>query len=419
MDKKQVDSIIWGDFDKRITEKEIPFYAATGYHRETSEELLFLLPRLFVNFVFEKLGYENSLISMNNLKSENYMDWVDKNNERLDYIGENQVTSRVYSLPPVYFMQFKNKENVEEIFVVNNTYAFFQALQLFKELGTDISFEEINEKYKIHNEQETKIAFGFIKNIILHNKGNFQNPTLILRPLEMVLKLRSLDDHYEDYFRLPHKLFTKEDYEKLSLIERAGLLGLSEEDIKYGPCNDNNFKDLIKEYSDFFPDFEFMTFYDLLKNKIPLELQDWNKKRDGFIKNLEHMIEYEYSSEPLNFDREYEYLQKGQKMHDEGNFEESILNCHKALEGVLGKIYPQTQTSDFYYKLKECSKDSRFSKYVGNLSYINKIRNSMSAHASPIVPNVDDSLIVLQMTNITFSGLTKHRVYGKYDTFEK
>lgn len=419
MDKNQIDSIIWGDFDKRIIGKEIPFYAATWYHRETSEELLFLLSRLFVNFVFEKLGYENLLISMNNLKAENYMDWIDQNNERLDYIGENQVISRVFSPPPVYFMQFKNKETVEEIFVVNNTHAFFQALQLFKELGMNISFEEINEKYKNHEDQETKIAFSFIKDVLLHNKDEFQNPVIVLRPLEMVLKLGSLDDHYENYSRLPHKLFTKEDYGKLSYIERAGLLGLSEDDIKYDPCNDNNFKDLMKDYSDFFPNFKFMTFYDLLKNKIPLELHDWNKKRDGFIKNLEHMIEFEYSSEPLNFDREHEYLQKAQKMHEEGNFEESILNCHKAMEGVLGKIHPQTQSSNFYYKVRECAKDPKCSKYVNNLWHINKIRNEMSAHVSPHVPDLEDSSVILHMTNITFSGLTKRRVYGKYEAFEK
>ena len=42
MDKNQINEIIWGNFDKRILEKQVPFYAVDWYSKKITEEAIFL-----------------------------------------------------------------------------------------------------------------------------------------------------------------------------------------------------------------------------------------------------------------------------------------------------------------------------------------------------------------------------------------
>ena len=254
------------------------------------------------------------------------------------------------------------------------------------------------------------MILNYMKN--LNDKDFADAHKLILRPDKIADYIITLNDVYTDLESFPYDVYGKEEWEKMSIIEKFA----RPEGFEFVYCTEDNFKELLEKASITIPNVEFQSFNHFLQNTFDIsKTNEWSKIRDEFISKLKsYVIDSDETSESKDYSREKEFLQKAQDFFERKEFEESNINCCKSLEGVLSKKFNLPKEMPMWKMIYRCKKDPNCRIFVDHLDFISKRRNKKGAHYNTVEAAEDDARIVLDATNYVFQGITNERISGKY-----
>ena len=282
-------------------------------------------------------------------------------------------------------------------------------------LSKDLRYsDKIKDEFHLRSNKNFDQILSYMEK--LNDKDFADMHKLILRPDKISDYIITLNESYIDLNFFPDDIYPKDEWEKMSTIEKFGFIGHSE--LTY--CKENNFKELLKKASITIPNVEFQSFNHFLQDKLDFsKIDEWPEIRDGYITKLKNFICLDTSSEPKDHGREKEFLQKAQEFFERKEFEECIINCYKSLEGVLSRKFNLHGETSMSKMICRCKKDPNCRMFVDYLDFISNLRNTKGAHHNIVKATDDDARIALDATNIVFQGITNERISGKYDAFEK
>ena len=203
--------------------------------------------------------------------------------------------------------------------------------------------------------------------------------TLILRSSKLAEYLYKLDDTLESLQDYPEKIARKEEWEKMTMSEQAGYWGRSSGRLR--GCNEENFRELLREHSIEIPNVTFLTFYEYIQDKLdPHIKKEWIDIRDRYIAYHKELLKYTI---PVlgekNFRTAKAYLAKAKECLEEGNYVESVVHSCKAMEKILFVLTGSKQSLSMNIR-SVVKKHSDLKKHETTLDFVRTTRN-MLVHA--------------------------------------
>jgi hypothetical protein len=323
------------------------------------------------------------------------------------------------NMPPFVFKQFFNEIGKDiTICILLDWHAFYECGLALKKskLSEDLKYsEKIKEEFHLTSNKNFDQILNYMKN--LNDKDFADAHKLILRPDKIADYVITLNEVYTDLESFPFDVYTKEEWEKMSIIEKFA----TPAGFKLEFCTKNNFKELLEKASITIPNVDFQSFDHFIQDKLDFsKMNEWPEIRDKYISKLKRYLPGPgVSDESKDYSREKEFLQKAQDFFERKEFEESNINCCKSLEGVLSKKFNLPEGMPMWKMIYRCKKDQKCRQFVDHLDFISKRRNKKGAHHNAAKATEDDSRLVLDAANYVFQGITNEKILGKYDTFEK
>lgn len=414
------DSLIWGNFESEIIQMKLPLSEYRYLMKAEAMDGAYALFNGFLTFLMLKLGYKPKLPEDFKADLEDNSWWV-KNlddpkfmNMSFPFDDENGE-----DMHPFVFKQFFNEIGQDiTICILLDWHAFYECGLALKKskLSEDLKYSDrLQEEFHLTSSKHFDLVLKYMKN--LNDKDFADAHKLVLRPDKIADYIITLNDVFTDLEFFPNDVYTKDEWAKMSMIEKfARPAGF-----EFTFCTKNNFKELLEKASITIPNVDFQSFDRFIQDKLDLSKMDgWIEIRDKYISKLKgYIIGPDISSEPKDYSREKEFLQKAQDFFERKEFEESNINCCKSLEGVLSKKFNLPQEMPMWKMIKRCNKDPHCRIFVDHLDFISKRRNKNGAHYNKVKAAEDDARLVLDATNIVFQGITNEKISGKYDAFEK
>lgn len=400
MNKDNIDSLIWGNFESEIIEMKIPLFACRQIIKTMARDGAFALFNGFLTFLMFKLGYKPKL-------SKNFKVNMEDNSWWLEYLDEfefmglsyNSVDDE-YSVPPFIFKQFFNESGK------NITICLLLDWFSFYELNLALTKSKLNENskytHKLFDEFKmrnftSQIFLEYMKD--LRNKDFAKSHKLILRPDKLSDFIISLDEDYLDLQDFPNDVYTKEEWSKMSFGEQIETYGKKELIF----CKEDNFRQLLENVSIKIPNVAFVTFSEFIQDKSLSSIQDWLYIRDNYILRLKNSIKEPHLSN--NFDRAKKFLQFAKNSLNNNNFNESILSSSKAIEDALSTFLKRTDLR-LEDKIREIESNQELGNHVPNLHYIRSVRNR-TVHASDFVVTEEIARHVFDMCDEFLTDVQK------------
>ena len=419
MDKETIDELIWGKFESEIIKIRLPLWEYRYIMKTMAMDGAYALFNGFLTFLMFKLGYKPKLPEDFKIDLEDNSWWI-KNlddpafmNMNFSFDDENGENPS-----PFVFKQFFNEIGKDiTICILLDWYTFYECGLALKKsnLFQDLKYsDKIKNEFHLRSNKNFDQILRYMKD--LNDKDFADGHKLILRPDKIADYIITLNESHTVLNSFPDNVYPKDEWEKMSDVEKYGFPA----DYEFPVCTENNFEELLKKASITIPHVEFQSFNHFLQDKLDFsKMDEWPEIRDKYITKLKEYIDSDVSSEPKDYGREKEFLQKAQEFFERKEFEECIINCYKSLEGVLSKRFDLPEETPMWKMIHKCKKDPNCEMFVDYLDFIRKRRNKKGAHHNTVKATDDDARIVLESTNCVFRGITNEKIPGKYDAFEK
>jgi len=399
MDKDQIDSLIWGDFESKIVEMEVPLFTMSETMRTMAMDGAFALFNGFLTFLMYKLGYKPKLPEKFNVDLEDYSWWIE-NLDNFSFMGLGYIVDDDrYSVPPFIVKQFFNETGKDiTIFLLLNWFSFYEVnLALSKsKLDNDSKFTQLRNEFQMRGFSNHQFI-EYMKDLQDEDFG--KSHTLVLRPDKLSDFITSLDEDYSEYFDFPDDVYTKEQWNKMSSLEKMGTYGKKELIF----CKEDNFRELLDKVSIKIPNTQFVTFSEFIQDKLASTIQEWTDIRDRYILRLRNSIKEPHLSN--DFSRAKKFLQYSKKSLDDNNFNESVVSSAKAIEDALSTFLKRTDLR-LEDKIKEIESNQELGNHVPNLHYIRSIRNR-TVHANDFEVTEEIATHVFEMANQFIADIQK------------
>jgi hypothetical protein len=414
MDKTQVDSLIWGDFESEIIELQVPLWVGGDEIKSMVMNGAMALFFGFLHFIQFKRGFKPNfgfIDGVSFFESEHVIpdfedpSWWVNNLEHPDMMG-HPVGENLDLLPPNFFIQYLGKNDDEHIIcMLFDTFSFFESGRILNETKLNDEskylFSEISKEFHVRSgSYQSAYALDYFSP---KNMDWAHGHTLVFRPSKLVEFLSLLNEslsHLEDF---PEQIVRKETWDKMSIVERAGTCGKSE--LVF--CREENIIELVDKYSIKIPDVKFVTFYEYLKNKLdPSISKEWEDIRNRYISNLKKSIVEPHLSN--DYSKAKRFLNEARKSFDDKNYNDSTLNSWNGIVKALNIFLKDPKMADVD-KIKKLYSQDKLIKYIPKLNYLRSHRNYILAHpkifeitdmetAKHFLQIADDFLIDIQKT---------------------
>lgn len=420
MNKDKINSLIWGKFESEIIQLKLPLWEYRYLMKTKAMDGAYALFNGFLTFLMFKLGYHPKL-------PEDFKSDLEDNSWWVKNLDEPEFMSMSFSfddengenISPFVFKQFFNEIGKDiTVCILLDWHTFYECGLAIKKskLSEDLKYsDKIKEEFHLTSEKNFGIILNYMKE--LNNKDFADAHKLILRPDKLADYIITLNELYTDLETFPNDIYVKEEWEKMSIIEKfANLPGY-----EFKICTEKNFEQLLEKAGIIIPNIEFQNFNHFLQDKFDISISgEWSEIRDKFISKLkDYLIDSDDAVDPKDYGREKEFLQKAQDFFERKEFEESNINCCKSLEGVLSKKFNLPKEMPMWKMICRCKKDPNCRIFVDHLKFISNRRNKKGAHYNSAKAEEEDSRLVLDTTNYVFQGITNEKILGKYDAFEK
>ena len=394
MDKEQINSLIWGDFESKILDMKISLAYSREIMKSIAADGAFALFNGFLTYLMFKLGYKPKLPEDFEADLEDNTWWVENLDDsmfmELSYV-DSMPFEPEYGIPPLIFKQFFNEIGKDvTICLLLDWFSFYElglALNNSK-LDEDSKYTQmLFDEFKIH---DSPAILAYMKN--LRDKDFAQSHKLILRPGRLADLVITLDDMHMNLEDFPDAVYRKEEWDKM----RCGTNDLT-------VCNEDNFRELLEKASIEIPNVEFLTFSEFIQDKLTPVINDWSDIRDKYILKLENIIS---ESHPLtNYNKARKFLQKAQNSLDKNIFSESIICSCNAIEIALF-AYLKPEICNLAKGIKMIESDQKLKNHAPDLNYIRNVRNKI-AHPYDFEATEDAARHVFDMTDQFLAAVRK------------
>lgn len=379
MDKDQIDSLIWGDFETKIIEMGIPLWTGGDIMKSIAMDGALALFTGFIHFMQFKRGLKPNFgfyDGVSFFKDENVVpdfgdpSWWVNNLEYPDMI-EYSFQMNINSQIPDFWKQHIDKNgNEQTIRILMDTFAFFEAGKILNETKledeTKYSFSDISKEFHITSDNLTNALLDFK---FLENKDHTNAYTLVFRPSKLVEYFSRLNEYLTSLVDFPDQVIRKEEWEKMSRVDQIGILGKTE----IIECNEENIRELLKKHNIKIPNITFVTFYEYLKDKLDPNIeQEWINIRDRYISNLKKTIIEPYQSK--NYNRAKKFLSNARKSFESKHHTESVTFSSNAIEEALN-VFLKKPEMELGRKIFAIQKNKDLGKHVVKLNFIRFSRN--------------------------------------------
>ena len=375
VDKKIIDTLIWGNMDSEYIEAKFPL----NISGEICELVKDLVWELFIGFIYF-IHYKCGLVP----KLSEY-EKVEFDSEGGDFADRSSWVKFMICVEPIRgpysFKQFTDKNDDEHtICILLDTFSLIECGKILNETdlegGSKFSFHEISDEFDVKSSGLSDMLLYF-KN--LNDAKQDHAHTLILRPSRLAEYLYQLDDTLESLHDYPEKITRKEEWDKMTMVAKAGYLGISSGRLR--GCNEETFRGLLKEHSIEIPNVVFLTFYEYIQDKLdPYIEKEWIDIRDRCIAYHKELLKNTIPVlEKKNFRSAKDYLAKAKECLEEKHYNESVIHSSNAMEKILSVLTGSRQHSHTNIRTV-MQKHSNLKNYKTSLDFVRCTRNEL-AHA--------------------------------------
>ena len=132
-----------------------------------------------------------------------------------------------------------------------------------------------------------------------------------------------------------------------------------------------------------------------------------------------HLSVFYVSRKSRYYNRAGEFLQRAQNLFEQGYFEESDVNCYKAMEGILYGRFGIPMGTPMWKLINRCKEDAKCAEFAGYLQIIGDRWKSHGAYYNEERETEEYASLILEMATHVFQEITGRMVPDKYRTFEK
>jgi|APSaa5957512535_1039671.scaffolds.fasta_scaffold01567_3 hypothetical protein len=384
MVKEQIDDLIWGDFEAKIIEMQVPLWTAREVMRANAMDGAYALFNGFLTFMMFKLGYKPKLSENFKVDLEDNSWWVNNLNEP-EFMGLSFLNEENYSIPPFVFKQFSNELGKDiTICILLDWFSFFECGLALKKskLSEDSKYsDKIKDEFHFVTKKNFEPFLKYMKN--LRNNDFADAHKLVLRPDRFVDLIMRLDEMNDDLCNFPDDIMTDEKWNQSSLIERSIIFGGGE--IVY--CTENNFKELLKKAEIKIPNVEFISFNEFIKDKLDSTINDWSNIRDRYISGLKNYLKEPYFSK--DYSRAIKYIKDSEKYIESKNYSMAVISASKAIENAVNTFSKNPKLS-MRMKIESLRSNQELRDHVRNLHHAYTTRSD-AAHDSGYKITEDDA----------------------------
>ena len=375
VDKGIIDTLIWGNMDSEYIEAKFPL----NISGEICEMVKDLVWELFIGFIYFT-HYKCGL-----MPKFNRYEKVEFDSEVGDFADRSSWIRFMICVEPIRgpysFKQFTGKNDDEHtICILLDTFSLIECGKILNETDlkgeSKFSFPEISDEFDVKSSGLSDMLLYF-KN--LNDTKLDHAHILILRPSKLAKYLYSLDDTLESLQDYPEKIARKEGWEKMTMVDKAGYFGMSSRRLR--GCNEENFRELLKEHSIEIPNVTFLTFYEYIQDKLDLHIKkEWIDIRDRYIAYHKELLKHTIPGlGEKNFRFAKAYLAKAKEYLEAGNYTESVTHSCKAMEKILFVLAGSRQNLSNNIR-SVVKKHNDLKKHETTLDFVRTTRN-MLLHA--------------------------------------
>ena len=379
VDREIIDALIWGDVDSELIEAKIPL-SISGDVRTSAKELVWNLFVGFLYFIHHRSGLMPELSGGEKECSGMLKESVADRSSWAEFMVN------VDPMPiPYSFKQFTSKKgDSHTICIMLDTFSLFECGKILNETKLEgdskFSFSEMSKEFDVHGKGLPEMLSYFQS---LDDAKWADAHTMVLRPSKLAEYLCMLDDELGSLLEYPEKIVRKEKPEKMAMIDHTHCFS----SMGKGGCNEENFRELLKEHSMEIPNVKFLTFYEYIQDKLDHRIEkEWADIRDRYITKHKEVLQ---SSIPTLEENPFRpakgYLVNAKERLDGGKYIESIIQSSKAMEEILQVLAGPAGQSGVMHKNMSIVMDDYedLRKHKTHLDFIKATRNKL-VHASGV-----------------------------------
>ena len=375
IDKGIIDVLIWGYIESEFIEEKFPLSISDEVRRMT-KDLVWQLFVGFLYFVHYKCDLVPKLRGCEKTEFDSVGGVFEDRSAWIDLLNCVEPIRGPYS-----FKQFADKNDDEyTICIILDTFSLFECGKILNETElkgeSKFSFSEVSKEFNIMGKGLSHMLAYFKS---LNDAKWVCAHTLVLRPSKLAEYLFRLDDELEYLQDYPERIVRKEEWENMTTIDHLRYLGISNKRIN--GCNEENFRELLKEHSIEIPGVKFLTFYEYMQDKLdPRIKKEWEDIRDRYTDRVKKLLEWAIPAlEKDDFRPAKGYLANASEYLEAARYTESVIQTSKALEETLYVLAGRTRVpGDTSKGMKIVMKKyERLKKHETNLNFIRAIRNKL------------------------------------------
>ena len=378
VDRGIIDALIWGDIDSEFIEAKIPL-SISGDVRTSAKELVW---NLFVGFLYF-IHHSSGLMPKLSGGEKEYSDILKESfADRSSWV---EFMVNVDPMPiPYSFKQFTSKKgDSHTICIMLDTFSLFECGKILNETKLEgdskFSFSEMSKEFDVRGKGLSEMLSYFQS---LDDAKWTDAHTMVLRPSKLAEYLYMLDDELGFLLEYPKKVVRKEKLEKMTMIDHAHYSSMGKDD-----CNEENFRELLREHSIKIPDVKFLTFYEYIHDKLDHRIEkEWVDIRDRYITKHKEVLQFSIPALEKNpFRPAKGYLVNAKRRLDGGKYIESIIQSSNAMEEILQVLAgPEGQSGGMHKNMSIVMKNYEdLRKHKTSLDFIKATRNKL-VHASGV-----------------------------------
>ncbi len=374
MSKDKIDDLIWGEFESRIIEMEVPLWTAREETRAIAMDGAYALLNGFLTFMMFKLGYKPKLPENFKTDLEDNSWWIN-NLDKSEFMGFSFLNEENYTIPPFVFKQFSNEVGKDiAICILLDWFAFYECGLALKKskLSEDLKYsDKLKDEFHLRSKKNFEPFLEYMKDLKTHDFADAHK--LVLRPdtfAYLIIRLNEMNDNLDNF---PKEIITNERWSELSWVEQCGAYGKSE--LVF--CTENNFKELLEKAEIKIPNVEFISFNEFIQDKVE-PTNEWPNIRDRYISKLKNYLKEPHLSK--DYSVAINYIKESEKFVESKNYGMAVTFAYKALENATN-TFSKNPKSSLCNKIDELRSNQELRDHVRNLHYVRITRNEV-AHDS-------------------------------------